>query len=271
MCMEQLWGKTCRDQWAKLGKVNILCEKLGVFKLFLWACAVCLCTGMCSYLNPTDNPTLLPPESRAVLRAGWLLCLFCGFGYFFPCWLPAICSSRNVVAFQSQFQITDMPVPAPSKPLPGREAAGSSPNLYCCFSSSRCCSASCGCRGRDADPERGKVMWEQEWLVGERQCCLTSALRRQKSILFEEKVEFGDCGFEGTGLFKRSKRIWRVSWGAVRGRVDALCKLLGRQGGRREVKEWGGYRKLCRIQKIRGILGPHFQLFARSSSSYYKT
>lgn len=67
---------------GKLGKVNIECEKLGVFKLSM--CSVCVCTDMCSYLKPTDNLTCLPAESRAVLRAGWLLCLFCGSGYFFP-------------------------------------------------------------------------------------------------------------------------------------------------------------------------------------------
>lgn len=38
---------------------------------------------MCSSLKPTDNLTWFPAESRAVLRAGCLLCLFCGFGYFF--------------------------------------------------------------------------------------------------------------------------------------------------------------------------------------------
>lgn len=61
---------------GKEGKV-IMCEKLGVFKLL-----------MCSYLKPTDN---LPAESRAVLRAGCLLCLFCGFGYFFNFFFPVDC------------------------------------------------------------------------------------------------------------------------------------------------------------------------------------
>lgn len=151
------------------------------------SCAACLCTGMCSSPKPTDNLTWFPAESRAVLRAGCLLCLFCGFGYFFfsPCWLPAICSSRNVVAFQSQFQRTDLPAPAPSKPLPGREAAGSSPTLQCCFSSSRCCSACCGWAGRDADPGRAKAM-----CVGKRQWCFSGALRRF-------------CGAEISSLWRR--------------------------------------------------------------------
>lgn len=53
------------------------------------SCAACLCTGTCSSPKPTDNLTWFPAESRAVLRAGCLLCLFCGYGYFF--FPPADC------------------------------------------------------------------------------------------------------------------------------------------------------------------------------------
>lgn len=160
---------------GKLGKVNITCEKLWVLKL----------------LKPTDNLTRFPAESRAVLRAGWLPCLFCGFGYFFfPCWLPAICSSRNVVAFQSQFQITDMPAPAPSKALPGREAAGSSPNLQCCFSSSRCCSASWGCWPRQGEKECGSR--RDSWGTGSVVYLVPwGGFVGQKSVLFEEERIWG--------------------------------------------------------------------------------
>lgn len=58
-----------------VGKVNIMYEKLGMFKLLMCSVPV--------HLKPTDNLTWFPAESRAVLRPGCLLCLFCGFGYFF--------------------------------------------------------------------------------------------------------------------------------------------------------------------------------------------
>lgn len=95
--------------------------------------------------------------------------------------------------------------------LSGREAAGSSFNLYCCFSSSRYCFASSWYRGRDAGgawPSMGR---------GKRGDCLTDALRRlhgaeSSSASLKKKRRFGDCSFKRRrATLSRCKRIWRVN------------------------------------------------------------
>lgn len=233
------------------------------------SCAACLCTGMCSSLKPTDNLTWFPAESRAVLRAGCLLCLFCGFGYFFS---PLLIASN---LFIQECCGISKPVPenwsASTSSFQASSWEGSSRQLS--YPSvlplqqqmllSLLCVSREGCWPRQG---KGSVCGEEAVVFF---WCPEEVLwgRNQFSL---KKREFGGCSFGGAGLFKRSKRIWRVSSAAVRGWVDSLCKLLGKGGGR-DVKEYGEYRKFFRIQKIHGILESHFQLFARSLNSYYKT
>lgn len=153
---------------------------------------------------------------------GWfVLCSVC----LFPSWrLPAICSSRDVVAFQSPFQIMDIQVLVPSKYLPGREAAGGFSNLCCCFSNSSCCFAACWYRGRDAGgawPGEGCWNSSPEGLRGAEisSVCAkkrkTAALKDQDFFKKEQNNMESECGSEESG--------------------DCLC--------RREVKEHGGYGK----------------------------
>lgn len=180
-------------------------EKLGMFKLLMCSVPV--------HLKPTDNLTWFPAESRAVLRPGCLLCLFCGFGYFF--FFPADCqqsvhpgmlwrskgSSRSVIC---QHQLL------PRLFLGGKQQAQlSQPSvlLLCLLWLQR----------EGSSPTKGKREWRsrRDWR-GRGSVVYLEALwgRNQFSL---KKRGFGDCGFEGTGLSKRNERIWRVSSGAVRG------------------------------------------------------
>lgn len=157
-------GSVWKVSGPMLGKprrVCVTCRKL--FHAHVSTCSVCHCTCMHSYIKSTYKLILLTDECVAVRRA---VC----FVVFSPhdC-QQSVCSSRNVLGFQSSFQITDTQVSVPSKYLPRKEAASNCTNLYCSFSSSRCCFASCWDSGNDAggsDPERWKGTSEQEGLLG---------------------------------------------------------------------------------------------------------
>lgn len=91
--------------------MNIAWRKLIVFKLFPDYDSLCnVCLPICMH-NGTENAykLIICNECIAMCRAF----LFCAFP--FSQWLPAICSSRSVLGFQSPFQITDTQVWVPSK------------------------------------------------------------------------------------------------------------------------------------------------------------
>lgn len=158
--------------------------------------------------------------------------------FLFPSWrLPAICSSRDVVAFQSPFQITDIQVLVPSKYLPGREAAGGFSNLCCCFSDSSCCFAACWYRGRDAGGAwPGEGMLEQQpqgALRGRNQFCLcnkeenlgTAALKDQDFLKKEQNNMESERGSEESGdsLCRRERTVGKgKKWKNMEGMENCM-------------------------------------------------
>lgn len=75
----------------------------------------------------------------------------------------------------------------------------------------------------------------------------------QKSVLFE-KENLGTAALKEQN-FKKDQKNMESEWSSserVRNELIPCAgesKLLGRRGGRREVKEYEGYRKLYKIQK----------------------
>lgn len=115
----------------------------------------------------------------------------------------------------------------------------------------------------EPDPERGEGMSEQECLTGKGQC-LTDALRwlcgAEISSLCLKIWGLKEQNFE-----KDQKNMESECSSSERVRNELIpfageSKLLGRRGGRREVKEYEGYKKLYKIQKINRLLRPHFQI-----------
>lgn len=166
--------------------MNVAWRELIVFKLFHdydSLCNVCLCLCMHNYIENAYK-LIICNECIAMCRAF----LFCVFP--FSQWLPAICSSRSVLGFQSPFQITDTQVWVPSKNRLGEKQQAALLTFTAASQvASRCCFASSWYRGRDAGgawPSMGR---------GKRGDCLTGALRRLR-------------GAESSSASLKKEKIW---------------------------------------------------------------
>lgn len=156
--------------------------------------------------NGTENAykLIICNECIAMCRAF----LFCAFP--FSQWLPAICSSRSVLGFQSPFQITDTQVWVPSKNCLGEKQQAALLTFTAASQVADTALLPLGTEGEmlgEPDPAWGEGKGGIAYLVP------WGGFMGQKAVLLLwKKRRFGDYSFKRRrATLSRCKRIWRVN------------------------------------------------------------